>query len=144
MLSRSLIKSKARGLASTAKGLCAPRAVRAMSTNIETIALHGGACADPTTTARGVPVYRTAPYQFKNTEHARALFALEELGNIYTRLGNPTSEVLEKRFSLMQGAPELGSLALASGTAACHYAIVNLASKGDNFVSANNLCESVD
>jgi O-acetylhomoserine (thiol)-lyase len=104
----------------------------------ESICLHGGYLPDATT-SRGVPLYRTAPYKFKDTEHAKKLFALEELGNIYTRLGNPTTEILEKRFALMQGAPELGALAVSSGTAACFYSIINLAEQGDNFVSARNL-----
>jgi O-acetylhomoserine/O-acetylserine sulfhydrylase-like pyridoxal-dependent enzyme len=82
----------------------------------ETIALHGGWAPDPATTARAVPVYRTAPYQFRSTEEAAKLFALAELGNIYTRLQNPTSDVLEKRMALLEGGPELGGLAVASGT----------------------------
>jgi O-acetylhomoserine (thiol)-lyase len=104
----------------------------------ESICLHGGYLPDATT-SRGVPLYRTAPYKFKDTEHAKKLFALEELGNIYTRMNNPTTEILEKRFALMQGAPELGALAVSSGTAACFYSIINLAEQGDNFVSARNL-----
>lgn len=102
----------------------------------ESICLHGGYLPDATT-SRGVPLYRTAPYVFKSTEHAAALFALEELGYIYTRLGNPTNAVLEERFSLMEGAA--ASLAVASGTAACFSAIINLAQQGDNVVSARNL-----
>lgn len=76
---------------------------------------------------------------YRDTEHARALFALEELGNIYSRLMNPTNDVLEKRFALMSGGPEMGGMAVSSGTAACHYAIVNMAKQGDNFVSSKNL-----
>lgn len=89
--------------------------------------------------ARAVPVYRTSSYVFKSTEHAANLFALKELGNIYTRLMNPTTEVLEKRMALLEGAPELGGLALASGTSAVFYSIINLAQAGDNIVSARNL-----
>ena len=66
----------------------------------DTTALHGGYSGDPATNSRGVPVYRTAPFLFKNTEHAANLFALKELGNIYTRLMNPTTDILEKRVSV--------------------------------------------
>jgi len=107
--------------------------------NLETLCLHGGAQPDPTTLARGVPVYRTSSYVFKSTEHAANLFALKELGNIYTRLMNPTTEVLEKRLALLEGAPELGGLGLASGTSAVFYSVINLAQAGDNIVSARNL-----
>jgi len=105
----------------------------------ETLCLHGGQQVDPVTLARAVPVYRTSSYQFKNTEHAANLFALKELGNIYTRLMNPTTDVLEKRVALLEGAPELGGLGLASGTSAVFYSIINLAQAGDNIVSARNL-----
>ncbi len=106
---------------------------------LETLCLHGGQQPDPTTGSRAVPVYRTASYVFKNTEHAANLFALRELGNIYTRLMNPTTDVLEKRVALLEGAPEMGGLALASGTSAVFYSIINLAKAGDNIVSARNL-----
>jgi len=106
---------------------------------LETLCLHGGSAPDPTTLARAVPVYRTSSYVFKSTEHAANLFALKELGNIYTRLMNPTTEVLEKRVALLEGAPELGGLGLASGTSAVFYSIINLAQTGDNIVSARNL-----
>ncbi|NGO38011.1 O-acetylhomoserine aminocarboxypropyltransferase/cysteine synthase [Limisphaera ngatamarikiensis] len=106
---------------------------------LETLCLHGGAQPDPVTLARGVPVHRTSSYVFRNTEHAANLFALKELGNIYTRIMNPTTEVLEKRVALLEGAPELGGLALASGTSAVFYSIINLAQAGDNIVSARNL-----
>jgi O-acetylhomoserine (thiol)-lyase len=106
---------------------------------IETLCLHGGTRPDPTTLARAVPVYRTSSYVFKSTEHAANLFALKELGNIYTRLMNPTTEVLEKRVALLEGAPELGGLGLASGTSGIFYSIINLAQAGDNIVSARNL-----
>lgn len=105
----------------------------------ETLCLHGGTQPDPTTLARAVPVYRTSSYVFKSTEHAANLFALKELGNIYTRLMNPTTEVLEKRVALLEGAPELGGLGVASGTSAVFYSIINLAQAGDNIVSARNL-----
>ena len=86
-----------------------------------------------------MPVYRTSSFVFKSTEHAANLFALKELGNIYTRLMNPTTDVLEKRVALLEGAPEMGGLGVASGTAGVFYSIINLASAGDNIVSARNL-----
>jgi len=106
---------------------------------LETICLHGGTQPDPTTLARGVPIYRTSSFVFKSVEHAANLFALKELGNIYTRLMNPTTDVLEKRVATLEGAPEMGGLAVASGTSAVFYAIINLAQVGDNIVSARNL-----
>lgn len=106
---------------------------------LETLCLHGGQTPDPATNARAVPVYRTASYVFHSTEHAANLFALKELGNIYTRLMNPTTDVLEKRVALLEGAPEMGGLGVASGTAAVFYSIINLAQAGDNIVSARNL-----
>ena len=106
---------------------------------LETLCLHGGQQPDPTTNARAVPVYRTSSFVFNDTEHAANLFALRELGNIYTRLMNPTNDVLEKRVCLLEGAPEMGGLAHASGTAAVFNTIINLASAGDNIVSARNL-----
>jgi len=105
----------------------------------DTICLHGGSQPDPATTARAVPVYRTSSFQFNNTEHAANLFALKELGNIYTRLMNPTTDVLEKRVALLEGGPEMGGLGLASGTSGVFYSIINLAQQGDNIVSARNL-----
>lgn len=106
---------------------------------LETLCLHGGTQPDPTTLARAVPIYRTSSYVFKSAEHAANLFALKELGNIYTRLTNPTTDVLEKRVALLEGAPEMGGLGLASGTSAVFYSIINLAQAGDNIVSARNL-----
>jgi O-acetylhomoserine (thiol)-lyase len=102
----------------------------------ETLALHGGQQVDATT-SRGVPIYRTSSYVFPTTERAANLFALKELGNIYTRIGNPTQDVLEQRVTLLEGGA--ASVALASGTAAVHYAIITLAQNGDEIVSANNL-----
>jgi O-acetylhomoserine (thiol)-lyase len=106
---------------------------------LETLCLHGGYTPDPTTHSCATPVYRTASYVFDSTEHAANLFALKELGNIYTRLMNPTTDVLEKRVSLLEGAPEMGGLGHASGTAAVFNSIINLAEAGDNIVSARNL-----
>ena len=106
---------------------------------IETLCLHGGHAPDPTTNARAVPVYRSSSFVFDSTEHAANLFALKELGNIYTRLMNPTTDVLEKRVALLEGAHEMGGLGLASGTSAVFYSIINLAQAGDNIISARNL-----
>ncbi len=105
--------------------------------SFETLALHAGQTIDSDTLSRGVPVYRTSSYVFKNTEHAANLFALKELGNIYTRIMNPTQDVLEKRLAVLEGGA--ASLALASGTSAIYYSIINLAKAGDEIVSANNL-----
>lgn len=106
----------------------------------ESVCIHGGWAPDPATTSRAVPIYRTAPYQFESTEKAAKLFALAELGNIYSRLMNPTVDVLEKRMAILQnGVSELGGLGVASGTNAVFYAIINLAQVGDNIVSARNL-----
>jgi O-acetylhomoserine (thiol)-lyase len=102
----------------------------------ETLALHAGQVPDATL-SRGVPVYRTSSYLFKNTEHAANLFALKELGNIYTRLMNPTTDILEQRVTQLEGGA--ASVALASGTSAIFYAIITLAQAGDEIVSANNL-----
>lgn len=104
---------------------------------IETQCLHAGQVADPTTGARAVPIYRTSSYQFRDTEHAANLFALKELGNIYTRLMNPTQDVLEKRVAAMEGG--VAALALASGTSAIFYSIINICQQGDEVVSAANL-----
>jgi O-acetylhomoserine (thiol)-lyase len=105
--------------------------------HFETLALHAGQTPDPTTLSRAVPVYRTSSYVFKNTKHAANLFALKELGNIYTRLGNPTTDVLEQRVSHLEGGA--ASVALSSGTSAIFYSIITLAQAGDEIVSANNL-----
>jgi O-acetylhomoserine (thiol)-lyase len=103
----------------------------------ETLALHAGQTPDSDTLSRGVPVYRTSSYVFKDTEHAANLFALKELGNIYTRLMNPTHDILEQRIAALEGG--VAALALASGTAAIYYSIINICSAGDEIVSANNL-----
>jgi len=103
----------------------------------ETTALHAGQTIDPQTLSRGVPIYRTSGYMFKNTEHAANLFALKELGNIYTRIGNPTQDVLEQRMAQLEGGG--AALALSSGTSAIFYSIINICMHGDEIVSANNL-----
>jgi O-acetylhomoserine (thiol)-lyase len=103
----------------------------------ETLCLHAGQQPDAATTARGVPVHRTSSYVFKSTEHAANLFALKELGNIYSRIMNPTQDVLEQRVAALEGGA--AALALASGTSAVYYSIINICSVGDEIVSANNL-----
>ena len=103
----------------------------------ETQCLHAGQQPDPATTARGVPVHRTSSYVFNSTEHAANLFALKELGNIYTRIMNPTQDVLEQRVAALEGGA--AALALASGTSAVYYSIINICKAGDEIVSATNL-----
>jgi len=104
---------------------------------VETLAVHGGQEADPATGSRAVPIYQTTSYQFKSSEHAANLFGLKEFGNIYTRLMNPTSDVLEKRIALLDGGA--GALAVASGQSAITLALLNIAQAGDEIVSADNL-----
>lgn len=104
---------------------------------VETLALHGGQEADPATGSRAVPIYQTTSYQFKSSDHAAKLFALKEPGNIYTRLMNPTTDVLEKRMALLDGG--VGALAVASGQSAISLALLNIAQAGDEIVSADNL-----
>ncbi len=104
---------------------------------IETQCLHAGYQPDPTTNARANPIYRTSSFVFNDTAHAARLFGLEELGNIYTRLMNPTTDVLEQRVTALEGGA--AGLGVASGTAAIFYAIINICEQGDEVVSANNL-----
>jgi O-acetylhomoserine (thiol)-lyase len=103
----------------------------------ETLALHAGWRADPTTGSVAVPIHQTTSYQFHDTDHAANLFALKELGNIYTRIGNPTTDVLEQRIAALEGG--VAALAVASGQAASTYAVLNLARAGDNIVSSTDL-----
>jgi O-acetylhomoserine (thiol)-lyase len=103
----------------------------------ETLVLHAGWRADPTTGSVAVPIHQTTSYQFRDTGHAASLFALQELGNIYTRIMNPTTDVLEQRITALEGG--VGALAVASGQAASAYAIQNLARAGDNVVSSTAL-----
>jgi O-acetylhomoserine (thiol)-lyase len=106
--------------------------------NPETLALHGGNYRfDPATNAVAVPIYQTTSYQFNNTDHAVNLFALKELGNIYTRVMNPTQDALEQRIAAFEGGA--AALAVSSGQAASAYSIFNLAQAGDNIVSATDL-----
>lgn len=103
----------------------------------ETLALHAGHKVDEETLSRGVPIYRTSSYLFRDTEHAANLFSLKELGNIYTRLMNPTQDILEQRVAALEGGA--AALALASGTSAIFYSIINICDHGDEVVAANNL-----
>lgn len=103
----------------------------------ETLAVHGGQTPDPTTGAIAVPVYRTTAYQFNDSEHARKLFALEEPGNIYSRIMNPTVDVFEKRVALLEGGA--AAVALSSGMAAISFSILNIARAGDHIVAASSL-----
>ncbi len=104
---------------------------------IGTLAVHGGQLPDPTTLARAVPIYQTTSYLFTDADHAARLFALEEFGNIYTRIMNPTVEVFEKRMALLEGG--IGALATASGQAAETLAILTILKAGDEMISANSL-----
>lgn len=103
----------------------------------QTISLHAGQKPDSATGSRAVPIYQTTSYVFRDTDHAAALFGLSELGNIYTRLMNPTSDVLEQRIAALEGGS--GALAVASGQAAISYALLNITRVGDEIVAANNL-----
>src|SRR3954462_3977866 len=102
-----------------------------------TLAIHGGQSADPTTKARAVPIYQTTSYVFDDADHAARLFALQEFGNIYSRIGNPTVDVLEKRVAALEGGA--AALALASGQAAETLAVLTLARAGDEIVSTTSL-----
>lgn len=113
------------------------RAMAKTEQGIETIALHAGHSPDSDTGARAVPIYQTSSYVFRDSEHAANLFALREFGNIYTRLMNPTTDVLEKRLAALHGAP--GAVATASGQAAIFYTIANITSAGQNFVTGDKL-----
>jgi O-acetylhomoserine (thiol)-lyase len=104
---------------------------------LDTAAVHAGQTPDPTTGSRAVPIYQTTSYVFKNTDHAANLFALKELGNIYTRLMNPTTDVFEQRIAAIEGGT--GALAVASGQAAETLALLAITQVGDEIVSANNL-----
>ncbi|CAB9501049.1 Homocysteine synthase [Seminavis robusta] len=128
-----------RSFSSTLKALTATK-------GFDTIALHGGYTPDTSASygvgfgaPRGVPLHRTTPFVFQSSEHAAKLFALEELGNIYSRINNPTNHVLEARYAQLEGAHEMAGMAVASGTNAIFYGILTLAQNGDNIVSSSQL-----
>ena len=104
---------------------------------LETLALHAGQTPDAATGSRAVPIYQTTSFVFRDAEHAANLFALKELGNIYTRIMNPTTDVFEKRVAALEGGT--GALAVASGQAAEMLAVLNVAQAGDEVVSATSL-----
>lgn len=104
---------------------------------LDTLAIHGGQVVDDFSKARAVPIYQTSSYVFDNTEHARKLFALEEDGNIYTRIMNPTQNVFEERIAALEGG--VGALATSSGQAAIHLALLNIVESGDEIVASSNL-----
>ena len=103
----------------------------------ETIVLHEGHRRDESTTSVAVPIYQTTSYQFNSTEHASKLFGLQELGNIYTRIMNPTTAVLESRLAKLEGG--VAALAVSSGQSASAFAIQNICRSGDNFISSTDL-----
>lgn len=103
----------------------------------ETLAVHGGQEPDPVTGSRAVPIYQTTSYVFRDTDHAADLFALKEMGNIYTRIMNPTQDVFEKRVALLEGG--VGALATSSGQAAITFSILNIAGAGDEVVASSSL-----
>ncbi|HSO59159.1 MAG TPA: O-acetylhomoserine aminocarboxypropyltransferase/cysteine synthase family protein [Paenisporosarcina sp.] len=103
----------------------------------ETLLLHGGQQPDPVTGSRAVPIYKTTSFVFRDTEHAQNLFALQEAGNIYSRIGNPTVDVFEQRIALLEGGT--AAVALSSGMAAVAFSILNVAGTGDEIVAASNL-----
>ena len=107
------------------------------SQKFETLQIHGGQKPDTATGARAVPIYQTSSFVFNDTDHAADLFSLKAEGNIYTRMMNPTTDVLEKRIALLEGG--VGALAVASGSAAVTYAIMNIAGVGDEIVAASTL-----
>ena len=104
---------------------------------LETLAVHAGYSPDPTTKAVAVPIYQTTSYAFDNTQHGADLFDLKVAGNIYTRIMNPTQDVLEKRVAALEGG--IAGLAVASGSSAITYAIQTIAEAGDNIVSSATL-----
>ncbi len=107
------------------------------SYGLETLLLHGGQSPDPTTGSRAVPIYQTTSYVFHDTDHAQSLFALDEPGNIYSRIGNPTVDILEKRIALLEDG--VAAVATSSGMAAIALSILNIAGAGDEIVAATNI-----
>ena len=105
--------------------------------SFETLQIHAGQTADPTTGARALPLYQTTAYQFRDTQHAANLFGLAELGNIYTRIMNPTQDAVEQRLAALEGG--VAALLVASGSAATTYSVLNVAEAGDHIVSSPSL-----
>ena len=103
----------------------------------ETLLLHGGQEPDPITGSRALPIHRTTSFVFRDTDHAKNLFALQEAGNIYTRITNPTVAVFEERIALLEGGA--AAVALSSGMAAIAFSILNIAEAGDEIIAAANL-----
>jgi O-acetylhomoserine (thiol)-lyase len=108
-----------------------------MAYKFDTIQVHGGHSPDSSSHARAVPIYQSTSFVFTDSQHAASLFSLDESGNIYTRIGNPTTQVLEERVTLLEGGA--GSVAVASGTSAVLYSILNIASSGDEIISSKAL-----
>ena len=108
-----------------------------MSYSFETQQIHAGQAPDPTTGARALPLYQTTSFQFRDTKHAADLFGLAELGNIYTRIMNPTQDAVEQRIAALEGG--VAALLVASGSAATSYASMNVAQAGDHSVSSPSL-----
>ena len=109
----------------------------ALSMKPETIAIHAGYDGDPNTKAVAVPIYQTVAFEFDSAEHGAALFNLEVQGNIYTRIGNPTNDVLEKRVAALEGGVD--ALSVSSGMAAIDYSLINIREAGNNIVSLPQL-----
>ena len=107
----------------------------------DTLQVHAGQVPDPVTGSRAVPLYQTTSFVFNNSDHAEARFALQDPGAIYSRLGNPTNDVFEARIAALEGGS--AALGVGSGSAAITYAILNIATVGDNIVSASNLVEPI-
>jgi O-acetylhomoserine (thiol)-lyase len=105
--------------------------------SFETLQIHAGQVPDPTTGARALPLYQTTAYQFRDTQHAANLFGLAEMGNIYTRIMNPTQDAVEQRLAALEGG--VAALLVASGSAATTYSILNIAQAGDHIVSSPSL-----
>jgi len=105
--------------------------------NFETKQIHSGAQPDPTTNSRATPIYKTTAYVFNDADHAKNLFALAEFGNIYTRIQNPTQDVVEKRVAALEGGT--AALLLASGQSATTFAVLNIAQAGDHIVSSSSI-----
>ncbi|WP_309710474.1 PLP-dependent transferase, partial [Pseudolysinimonas sp.] len=103
----------------------------------ETKQIHAGSAPDPVTNARATPIYKTTSYVFNSSDHAKNLFALAEFGNIYTRINNPTQAVVEERVAALEGGT--AALAVASGSAAITYAVLNIAGAGDHIVSSSSI-----